>query len=125
MKMLVVKLQSDSKKDAFVAHEFYPIVDETEEHYELSFEMCNPFINSKKFIPREEVNKVKYVEVHSRIDDKEYWFLDAYVYAVVSDDSEKTDVVLSWTHQIRQKALENLKSRNKMLKSAYSSIEKL
>ncbi|MCX7924169.1 MAG: hypothetical protein N3B21_19495 [Clostridia bacterium] len=125
MQILVVRLQSDSKKEAFVGHEFYHILDETEEQYEIDLALRNPFVNSKKFIPKTEIDTVKYVETFTRIDDKEYWYIDVYVFAHVANDEEQQDTVDYWKEQLQTKAMENVKTRNQVLKGLYFSIEKL
>lgn len=125
MKILVVRLQSDSHKDAKCGSDFYQVVDETEENYEVDLALCNVFINNKKFIPKEETNRVKYTEVFSRIDDKEYWFVDAYVYATIQDDVESQGTIEYWKEQLQQAVMKSVKDRNQALKSLYYSIESL
>ena len=125
MKILVIKLQSDCMHSSKVGHDFFQVVDETEEYYEVDLALCNRFINNKKFVPKEETNRVKYTEVFTRIDDKEYWFIDAYVYATILDDNESQEVVSYWKDQLQQRVMQGVKERNKLLKDLYYSVAAL
>lgn len=123
MKILVVRLQSDSNKNTHMGHDVYEVVEQTENEYCVDLALRNLCINNKKVIPKVETNKIKYIEMFSRIDEKEYWFVDAYVYVTIED--ENTDTLMYWKEQLQSTSMAHIKDRNKTLKDFYYSIKSL
>jgi hypothetical protein len=127
MKVLVVRLQIGMGKKIRVGHEFYPVIGETEENYEVDLALSNILINNKKYIPKTEVDKVKFVQMLSCIDgDKlECCFLDAYVYATIQSEQEDDETVIYWINQIKTNVMQSIKSQNQTLKMLYHAIEEV
>lgn len=123
MDILVVRLQSDNSTKTTMNHDFYTITGETEKEYTVDLALRNLFVNNKKVIPKTEVNKIKYVEVFSRIDEKEYWFIDAYVYIIVSSETGSEEIASFWKEKLQIAAKAYIRERNKALKELFYSID--
>lgn len=119
--VLVVRLQSDSHRFVKLGHELYPVVGQSETEVEVDLALRDLYVNSKKFINKEDLNKVHHVEIFSSIDDKKYWFIEAYAYVKANGQAEET--LKEWREKVKEEAKKIIKNRNQLLKIIFNSIE--
>lgn len=125
MKILAMNLSKGQKKGMQIQYKFIDVQKETETVYKLK--KPHLLTNNRTQIKKDEIDKILYNEVVERRDCKEcdFSYVHLSVCVLIEDDAHRYDLLRFWRTQIKNKAMEELKERNKHLKSMYAEITKL
>lgn len=80
-------------------------------------------VNGKeRTVTKTETNDIKFVEVHSMVDNKMYWHIDCCVYAEIDRSSPKNQFIEFWVGEIKKRTMQELKAQNNIIKALYNDI---
>lgn len=124
MKLLVVSLFRDGTENMKVKHKFLDVVKETTSYYKIKTTPKGAFLlNNRKQIKKDEVDKIMFCGTPTKTcPECTFSYLSLMALVLIEDDNPDYGLLRYWKKQIKEKALNELRSKNQMLKKMYEEV---
>lgn len=122
MKLLAIRLNTE-QGNLQIRYKFVDIAKETSTAYRI--EKSHELLNNRTMVKKDEVDKIMYGNERRDCNTCEFDHVSLHAWVLVEQSEPDYELLRCWRKFLKDKAVEQLRERNKALKALYAQVVNL